>query len=215
MVDTLILKLTGGEADADSIAQAAAALRRGRVVVFPTETVYGIGCDASNPEALDRIYAIKGRPRSKPLALYLSSPAGVGRFCKTPPPLASKLMERFWPGPLTLLLECGGPAGRIGFRVPGDEAALALIRESGCVMAGTSANRSGSPCPVSGDEAERAMRGLADIILSGGRTRHARESTILDLGNAEPVILRTGVIGREDLEAAAGIKIAVISGGRI
>ncbi|MCX6354533.1 MAG: L-threonylcarbamoyladenylate synthase [Candidatus Aureabacteria bacterium] len=202
---TEVFNLTGG--DAECIRKAAEALRGGKLVVFPTETVYGIGCDASNRGAVERIYAVKGRPESKPLALYLSSVAELGRYVESVPEVAEKLISCFWPGPLTLLLSRGGGGERIGFRMPDDENALALIRESGCAIAGTSANRSGAPCPVSGDEAVRAMRGLADIVLRGGRTRYAGESTIIDLGAPGPVIVREGVIGREEIEAAVGIKV--------
>jgi len=203
---TEVFNLTGGREDAERIREAAEALRGGKLVVFPTETVYGIGCDASNRGAVERIYAVKGRPENKPLALYLSSVSELGRYVETVPAVAAKLIKCFWPGPLTLLLARSGGGDRVGFRIPDEESALALIRESGCAIAGTSANRSGAPCPVSGDEAVRAMRGLADIVLKSGRTRYARESTIVDLGASGPVIVREGVIGREEIEAVAGVR---------
>jgi L-threonylcarbamoyladenylate synthase len=205
MVHTRILDITGSDADRDAIMEAAAALREGMLVVFPTETVYGIGCNALMEESVRRIYDIKGRPWNKPLAFYVSSKREVLRYIDTIPTGAEALMDLFWPGPLTVLLPGRGKGERVGFRCPADSTARALIRECGVPVVATSANRSGCPCPLNGEDAVRAMDNLADIVVKGGTTQHRRESTIVDLAGEEPVVIRAGVIPRGDIEAAIGL----------
>ncbi|MDD5556918.1 MAG: L-threonylcarbamoyladenylate synthase [bacterium] len=200
MARTRVLKLTGAAADAAIVREAAAALRGGMLVVFPTETVYGLGCSAAEARSVRRIYELKGRGRGKPLAFYVDSAAAVLRYLDRIPPAAAALMDRFWPGPLTLLLRGGG--GLLGFRCPDDPSALALIAEAGVPVVGTSANRSGSPAAVTGEEAAMALDGGADIVLDGGRTRHGRESTVVDASGDEPSIVREGVIEAAAIGAA-------------
>ncbi|MEI6634606.1 MAG: L-threonylcarbamoyladenylate synthase [Chlamydiota bacterium] len=203
MPATKIIELLGMVSDSEAIEEAAAALRDGKTVVFPTETVYGLGCCASNPEAVRRVYEIKGRAWGKPLASYIASPGEAARYGVVISAEARRLAERFWPGPLTLLLP-GAGGQRIGFRCPDDPHAFAVIRRAGVPVAGTSANRSGEKSPMSGVDAARLMDGLADIVLKGGRTRCGRESTIVDLAGADPRMVREGVIGREEIEEALG-----------
>lgn len=200
VVETRILELAGTDADNSLISEAAAALREGMLVVFPTETVYGLCCCASRRDSVRRIYEIKGRPWGKPLAFYIASPSEVSRYASSIPGAARSLMARFWPGPLTILL-ARQRGGRIGFRCPGEKRALALIAEAGVPIVGTSANRSGCPCPLSGEEAAAAMTGHADLVLKGGATRCRRESTIVDMGGREPSIVREGVIARGEIES--------------
>ncbi|MCX6357666.1 MAG: L-threonylcarbamoyladenylate synthase [Candidatus Aureabacteria bacterium] len=205
MVFTTILELTGGVDDMERIRQAAQALREGKVVVFPTETVYGVGCDASNADAVRRIYEIKGRPSHKPLAHYLAEREELRRYVREIPPAAERLIGRFWPGPLTLLLRGREEGSLLGFRMPDDVVALALIRAAGVPCGGTSANLSGEPNPVSGGDAVAAMRGRADIVLAGGRTRYGRESTVVDASGDTPMVVREGVITTaEILNTASG-----------
>lgn len=206
MTATRILDLLGTASDSVALDEAAAALREGKTVVFPTETVYGLGCCASNPEAVRRVYEIKGRAWGKPLASYIASPGEASRYGAVMSADAQRLADRFWPGPLTLLIP-GAGGERIGFRCPDDPHALAVIRRAGVPVAGTSANRSGEKSPMSGADAARLMDGLADIVLKGGRTRCGRESTIVDLAGAEPRMVREGVIGREEIEEALGRRV--------
>jgi L-threonylcarbamoyladenylate synthase len=200
MVQTKILELTGGPEDRTRIEEAARALVEGKIVVFPTETVYGAGCSASNRSAVQRLYEIKDRPWDKPLACYLSSRPGIRRYDVAITPVAERLMERFWPGPLTILLARRGSTGRVGFRFPDEENALALIEASGIPIVATSANRSGRACPMSGGEAVRAMDGLADVVLKGGATRYRGESTVVDLSGPTPRLVREGVVTRVEIE---------------
>lgn len=204
MVRTKILELTGGPADRSRIEQAARALAEGKIVVFPTETVYGAGCNASDRSAVKRLHEIKGRPGNKPLACYLSSREGMRRYDVAVTPAAERLMERFWPGPLTILLARRVGGGCVGFRFPDEENALALIEAAGIPVVATSANTSGGASPTSGREAVRAMDGRADVILEGGATRYREESTIVDLSGPTPRIVREGVVTRDELEAFLG-----------
>lgn len=197
--------MRGQASDAALIREAASAMREGGLVVFPTETVYGVGCDAENGDAVRRIYRAKGRPSDKPLAWYLSSLSDITAHVEHVPALAARLMDCFWPGPLTIIL------GGAGFRVPDDLIALALIREAGVRMIGTSANKSGQASPVSGRQASAAMDGLADIVLSAGKTRYGRESTIIDCDTPIPRIVRQGVVGREEIEEVLRVKCEVIT----
>jgi L-threonylcarbamoyladenylate synthase len=206
MTTTRILDLLGTASDSAVLDEAAAALREGKTVVFPTETVYGLGCCASNPGAVRRVYEIKGRAWGKPLASYIASPGEAVRYGVVISAEARRLIDRFWPGPLTLLLP-GAGGERIGFRCPDDLHALTLIRRAGVPVAGTSANRSGEKSPMSGVDAARLMDGLADMVLKGGRTRCGLESTIVDLAGAEPRMVREGVIGRKEIEEVLGRRV--------
>jgi L-threonylcarbamoyladenylate synthase len=204
MVRTKILELSGGSEDRVLVEEAARALAEGKIVVFPTETVYGAGCNSSKGSAVKRLYEIKGRPRSKPLACYISSIAGMRRYDVAVTPPAEKLMDRFWPGPLTILLARSTGGGSLGFRFPDEENATALIGASGVPVVATSANRSGCAGPTSGGEAARAMDGLADIVLKGGVTRYREESTIVDLSGPTPRLVREGVVKRGEIESVLG-----------
>lgn len=203
MTATRILDLHGTASDSGALDEAAAALREGKTVVFPTETVYGLGCCSSIPQAVRRVYEIKGRAWDRPLAAYVSSAGEAARYGAVVSAEARRLIDRFWPGPLTLLLP-GAGGTRIGFRCPDDPHALALIRGAGVPVSGTSANRSGEGSPVCGDDAARLMDGLADVVLRGGRTRWARESTIVDMGGGTPRVVREGAIGGGEIEEALG-----------
>ncbi len=204
MLETKILELTGGAGDRSRIEAAARALVEGGLVVFPTETVYGVGCNASDRFAVKRLYEVKNRPGNKPLACYLSSRSAMHRYDVVITPVAEKLMERFWPGPLTVLLARRGSGGCVGFRFPDEENALALIEASGVPLVATSANRSGGASPMSGEEAVRAMDGLADVVLKGGATRYRQESTVVDLSGPTPRLVREGVVRRGEIEAFLG-----------
>lgn len=207
MVRTKILELNGGPGDRAHVEAAARALAEGKLVVFPTETVYGVGCNASDESAVRRLYEIKGRPGGKPLAHYLSSRGDLLKYGVAVTPIAEGFMDRFWPGPLTILLAEARGGGRMGFRFPDEENALALIAGAGVAVAAASANKSGAAPPRSGGEAAAAMDGLADVVLRGGPTRYRTESTIVDLGGPAPVVLREGVVTRREIEAFLGCAV--------
>lgn len=181
---------------------AAEAVKEGRLVVFPTETVYGVGCRHDKECARDEIYRLKHRERSKPLGMYLLSAADL-RNHAVMTGAAEKLAQAFLPGPLTIVL-AGRDGDKIGFRVPSDRVSRALIALSGIPLAGTSANLSGQASPVTGEEALAAMEGKVDVIINGGKTEWGRESTVIDLSGERPMVLREGCISLNELSEVLG-----------
>lgn len=200
-------------ANPETIAQAAALLRDGKLVAFPTETVYGLGADATNGEAVAAIFAAKGRPRFNPLIVHFSdteSAARAARFDER----ARRLAKRFWPGALTLvlprsedcpisLLACAG-LDTIAVRVPGHEVALALLAETGRPLAAPSANVSGTVSPTTAAHVETALGPKIALILDGGPCRIGVESTVLDLSEETPQLLRPGGVTRAEIESVIG-----------
>lgn len=207
------------------LGEAVAILRRGGLVAFPTETVYGLGADALNPEALGRIYAAKGRPRTNPLILHVSGLAMARELVTELPLSALRLMEAFWPGPLTLVLPkravvpdaatAGGPT--VALRMPDHPLALALLRAFGGPLAAPSANRSEHVSPTTAAHVQADLAGRIDALLDGGPCRAGLESTVVDLCGPEPRLLRPGplqpgalaaVLGREPLVGGPGGGVA-------
>ena len=174
------------------IAAAAAALRDGRLVAFPTETVYGLGANALDERAVRRIFAVKGRPADNPLIVHLGDAAGLDAVVASVTPLARELADRHWPGPLTLVLEAG-PA------VPDHRVALRLLRAAEVPVAAPSANRSGRPSPTSAAHVRADLGEDVDVIVDGGPCDLGVESTVVDARGSEPVVLREGMISREQL----------------
>lgn len=191
--------------DEAGLATAAALLRQGEVLGFPTDTVYGLAALARDRVAIRRVYEIKGRPLNQPLVLMVDEPGEVANWAHTDL-RARRLMERWWPGPLTLVLPAhgrlrpplvGGRPRTLGVRVPDHPVALALLREVGEPLATTSANRSGEPEALTALEAGW-LEGVA-AVLDGGRAPGGVPSTVLDLSGPEPRVLREGAIPAADL----------------
>jgi L-threonylcarbamoyladenylate synthase len=193
----------------------AALLRAGELVAFPTETVYGLGADAGNPDAVLKIYETKGRPRFNPLIVHVADLAMAETFA-TFPPLAQRL-ARFWPGPLTLVLP-KRPGARlsdivtagldtVGIRIPDHPAALALIRAAGVPLAAPSANPSGRLSPTTAEQVNKGFQGLVPVLDGGASTRGV-ESTIVAVDGDTVTQLRAGALPREEIEAAIGRPIA-------
>jgi L-threonylcarbamoyladenylate synthase len=203
--------LTG--APLPSIKDAATILRRGGLVAFPTETVYGLGADASNPAAVARIYAVKGRPSNHPVIVHVGDVSQLPRWARETPPSAVRLAERFWPGPLTLVLRRAQGVGdgltggqdTIGLRIPGHPLALELLRAFRGGVAAPSANRFGEISPTTADHVRRELGSDVDMILDGGACDIGIESTIVDLSRGVPVLLRPGRIGVDDIAAVLGV----------
>lgn len=199
-------------ADAAGIAEAAALLRAGDIVAFPTETVYGLGGNALDPMAVARIYEAKGRPAHNPLIVHLPDAAAARCLAATWPEPAERLGRRWWPGPLTLVLPraacvpdivtAGG--GTVALRVPAHPAAQALLRAAGVPLAAPSANRSGEVSPTTAAHVARGLAGRIPLVLDGGATDVGIESTVLDLSGPVPVLLRPGMISRAELEREIG-----------
>lgn len=194
---------------ADSIQKAAEQLKAGHLVAFPTETVYGLGADASNEEAVKRIYEVKGRPANHPLIIHVSSINGLAVWAQNIPEYAVTLARAFWPGPMTLILNrkdiakdfITGSQDSVGIRVPSDPIALELLSRfetlGGLGIAAPSANRFGQVSPTSTKDVQDEIgRYLSDndLILEGGQSEIGIESTIIDCRNENPIILRPGAI---------------------
>jgi L-threonylcarbamoyladenylate synthase len=199
---TTVHRVDARHPDGPGLDAAAAVLEAGGTVAFPTESFYGLGADALDPEAVARVFRIKGRAESRPVLVLvdsveraLSLVAGAGTEVRA-------LMARHWPGPLTLVLPAGPtvpPAitagtGTVGVRVPGHPVTLALLRAAGRALTGTSANRSGEPPPSCADEVARQLPGLVDVILDGGPTAGGAGSTVADCTVWPPRILRQGPV---------------------
>lgn len=217
---TLFLHETPTVSRAMIIAHAAAELRAGRLVVFPTETVYGLGANIFNERAVQRIFRAKNRPQDNPLIVHVAEAAQATALMDTVPPWFDELVEEFWPGPLTLVVRrnaavldvvsAGLPT--VAIRMPAHVMARQLIREAGVPVAAPSANRSGRPSPTTAPEAYEEMRGRADVVLDGGPCSIGIESTVLDLTTKRPIVLRPGVITPEHIEEVVQTRITVARG---
>ena len=183
------------------------------MVAFPTETVYGLGADASNPAAVARIYTLKGRPAEHPVIVHLGDPEHLARWAREVPELAKKLVARYWPGPLTLVLRRAQGVGdyltggqdTIGLRMPGHPIALELLREFGGGIAAPSANKFGRVSPTTAEHVRRDLGNEVDLILDGGPCEIGIESTIVDFSRGTPALLRPGRISAEDVAATLGL----------
>lgn len=210
--DTRVVPLDPGSPDCGIIAEAAAIILVGELVAFPTETVYGLGADALNPSALRRIYEVKGRPSDNPLIVHLAKRDQLTRVAAEVPRIAEVLIERFWPGPLMLVLPkttsvpdlATGGLATVAVRIPAQAVALALIEAVGTPLAAPSANRSGRPSPTTAQHVLDDLHGRIPLILDGGPTVIGVESTVLDVTCTPPVLLRPGGIPAEAIEAVIG-----------
>ncbi len=198
-----------------NLAAAAALLRAGGLVAFPTETVYGLGARAYDAASARRVYKAKGRPSDNPLIVHVADEAMLAGAVKRVTPLARRLMDAFWPGPLTLILEksfrvpgavtAGGST--VAVRCPSHPAARALIRALGEPIAAPSANLSGRPSPTTAAHVLRDLKGRVALILDGGPCRKGLESAIVDARGNRPVVLRHGTITAEAISRAAGVPL--------
>jgi len=212
-----LLKATPG-----NIKRAAALLKTGGIVAFPTETVYGLGADGLNPAACARIFEIKGRPRFNPLILHAASIAQAARLFKRVPARALRLMKHFWPGPLTLVLPKSAAVPEIvtaglrtvAVRVPAGREALALIKAAGRPIAAPSANLFGRLSPTTAAHVKKQLGAGPDIILDGGKTRIGVESTIVTFIKGRPALLRPGGLPLEDIERIAGPAVPAPKAGK-
>ncbi|MBI2886450.1 MAG: threonylcarbamoyl-AMP synthase [Chloroflexi bacterium] len=202
-------------ASPEAVEEAARVLRAGGLVVFPTDTVYGLGADPANPEAVERVYQVKGRESGKPLQLLLAEVSQLCMVATEVSDLAWEAARRFMPGGITLVLKkapgvplsvvAGGAT--VGVRVPQHDLCRALIRAFGGPVAATSANRSGGPSPATAAEAAAQVGDDVDLVLDGGPCPVGRDSTVLDLSGPGPRVLREGAVGLTELCRALGITL--------
>lgn len=196
----------------DEVIQAAKLLREGGLVAFPTETVYGLGADATSEQAVVNIFTAKGRPSDNPLIIHIGRKEQLSTWVSQVPEIAQKLLDHFWPGPLTLVLPhrdhiapsvtAGLPT--VAVRMPDHPVALALLQLADVPVAAPSANRSGRPSPTEARHVWSDLTGKIDILLDGGTTGVGVESTVVDVTGSKPVLLRPGGVTLEELEQVAG-----------
>lgn len=211
-MNTQIIKVDPEHPDIEQVRIAAKILREGGLVAFPTETVYGLGGDAEDAGASKAIYAAKGRPSDNPLIVHICDYSQLVKISSSLPPEAKKLSDAFWPGPMTLIVnkndviphETTGGLDTVAVRFPSHPVANALIRESGCMIAAPSANTSGRPSPTKAEHVIHDLSGKIDAIIDGGPVQIGLESTIVDLTEDVPTILRPGYINKEMLESVVG-----------
>ena len=193
--------------DSAAIEEAGRILKKGGIVAFPTETVYGLGGDALNPDSAKKIYAAKGRPSDNPLIVHICRMEDLSEIAEEIPAGALALAEAFWPGPLTMIfhkkkrvpLETTGGLSTVAVRFPSHPVAQALIGEAGGFVAAPSANLSGKPSPTNGKHCLHDLNGRVDMVLDGGEVGIGLESTIVDMTGPVPEILRPGFVTKEDL----------------
>jgi L-threonylcarbamoyladenylate synthase len=204
----------------DSIRQAAAALRAGKLVVFPTETVYGLGADAENIAAVRAMFAAKERPADHPVIVHLADAALIEDFAAEVPPAAWQLAAAFWPGPMTLVLRKNsrvndlvtGGLPTVGLRVPSHPVAQALLREFGGPIAAPSANRFGGVSATRAAHVAEELAGRVDLILDGGPCAVGLESSIIDVTSGLPAVLRPGAVTTEQIAAVLDTEISAPAG---
>src|SRR5262245_20324364 len=192
----------------DAIQEAAAWIRNGGVVAIPTDTLYGLACDPFRADGVARVFAVKGRAGDQALPLIVADLAQVAAHLGELPPIGARLAERFWPGPLTLIVtapaaivrDVTGGTGTVGVRVPANDVARAIAAAAGHPITATSANLSGQPATPDPDTVERTLGDRIDLLIDTGATRGGAASTIVDLTSPEPRLIRTGAISWDDIQ---------------
>ncbi len=207
-METKVIQINRDNIKKEDFEEAGEILRSGGLVAFPTETVYGLGGDGLNPEASAKIYAAKGRPSDNPLIIHIAEVSDIEKLAVDIPEIAYRCAECFWPGPMTMILkkanivpsETTGGLSTVAIRLPSDEIARTLIRESGVYIAAPSANTSGRPSPTRASHVYEDLAGRIDMLIDGGSCEIGLESSIIDLSGEQPLILRPGFITKEDFE---------------
>jgi L-threonylcarbamoyladenylate synthase len=204
----------------EQIERGVSILRQGGLVAYPTDTVYGLGACASLPQAVERIYAVKKRPRNMPLPLLLADVSQVTEVAESVPAIAWSLIYAFLPGALTLVLPksssvpdiIAGGGATVAVRIPAHPVPIALVEGLGAPIVGTSANLSGRPSPLTAEEVYSQLGDKVDLIIDGGRCPGGKESTVVDVTGERVMILREGAISKEELERVCGTIIFKLGG---
>lgn len=219
-MNTQIIEIDSQNIDLQKMQEAGKLIAGGQLVAFPTETVYGLGGDALDPEAAKKIYAAKGRPSDNPLIVHIAEFEDMYRVGKNIPEKAKKLSDAFWPGPLTMIVEKSdavpdaitGGMNTVAVRMPNHPVALELIRKSGCLIAAPSANTSGRPSPTEASHVAEDLNGKIAMIIDGGQVGIGIESTIIDLTEEIPMVLRPGYITPKMLSEVLGEEVIIDPG---
>lgn len=209
---TLVIKVNPEKPENNKIRATANIIKNGGIVAFPTETVYGLGADALNPEAVMKVFKAKNRPPDDPLIVHIAKKEDVYRLARSVPKTAERLMDQFWPGPLTLVLKRSNLVPNItvagldtvGIRMPSNEVALSLIKESKTPISAPSANLFGKPSPTTAEHVINDLAGKIDTVLDAGPTKIGVESTVIDMTTPIPQILRPGGTSYEELKSVLG-----------
>ena len=219
-MNTQIIKIDEKNINSKEMEEAGRLIAAGELVAFPTETVYGLGGDALDPKAAYKIYAAKGRPSDNPLIVHIADYEDIYRVGKNVPKQAKLLADAFWPGPLTMIVEKNenvpdattGGMNTVAVRMPNNQVALALIRKSGCLIAAPSANTSGRPSPSEASHVAEDLSGKIAMIIDGGAVTIGIESTIIDLTEETPMVLRPGYITPQMLSEVLGQEVIIDPG---
>jgi L-threonylcarbamoyladenylate synthase len=212
MPNTRIIKFNAENTELAELTEVVAVLKSGGLVAFPTETVYGLGADAMNAEAVKKVFEVKGRPSDNPLIVHVASLEDAMQFTSEIPPIGIKLIEKFWPGPLTIVTKrkpdvpniVTAGLDTVALRVPNHPIALELLRQFHGGIVGPSANISGKPSPTTAEHVQDDLNGMIDFILDAGPTTIGIESTVVDVTTNPPKILRLGGLTREKISEAIG-----------
>ena len=221
LVSTPVLRVLDRPAHAEELQRAGALLREGGLVAFPTETVYGIAVSARLPAAIERLRALKQRPADKPMTVMVADTQPILERCGTIPPKARALMQRFWPGPLTLVLPAladatttpEGQSGMVGFRLPDHSLARGLVQAAGVPLLVPSANRSGEPPARTADEVLAAFPDQLDLVIDGGRSGETDASTVVQVIGDEIKVLREAAIPESRILAPAAVHLLFVCTG--
>jgi len=210
-VQTEVIRIDPAAPERAALRRAAAAVAAGKLVAFPTDTVYGIGCRPDDKKAVEAVYEAKGRPRVLPLVLFITGADELGRYAAAITPELEQAARHFWPGPLTVIVRARATApaalasrGSLGLRVPRHPVALGLVKACGGVLATTSANVSGQGATGDPQRVLEHLRGKIALLLDAGRTPLGVESTVVDFTTRPPSVLRAGAIGPDELRAVIG-----------
>ncbi len=208
---TKVLSINARQPEPERVLEAARIVHDGGLIVFPTETVYGIAADCANPVAMKRLREVKRRSEGKPFSIMIGQKELVRNYTSYEDPKLFKLIDRFWPGPLTVIVPTsvgttGRPDETIGIRIPDHPVALKLVQNAHCTIAAPSANFEGNPPPCTCEEAMRDLDGLVDLALDSGAVDIGTASTIVDFCKDKPTVVRDGVITQEDVDRVTGTR---------
>ncbi len=206
---TKILKINPAVPESDKISEAARIIRQGGLVVFPTETVYGIAADANNPQAIERLSSVKKRSDGKRYSILVAQRGIVENYANYTKPNLYKLIDKYWPGPLTVIVPTKDGQDTVGIRMPDHTIALNLVQQSGCTIAAPSANLEGKKAPTNVFEALEDLDGLVDLAIDGGPVEFGVSSTIVDFTKPKPTVIREGVISQSDVDRAVNKKVVL------